>query len=152
MPVHNKIIQDMLGNINDPKMRSVYGRIISGDIVKQIECWSDNCKGRVIATVDSKGAVEETPPVVDPEGKNGIYSSGLEGSRQRFDGQIGFRCYCGNNSILCEEEKGVITPARPSMEDLEKIAERLERRKPNLYPVNKGKQNVDGFVIKDVKV
>lgn len=107
------------------------------------------CKGRVIALIDDKGAVTETEPVADPTG-NQTYCSGLEGSRQRFDGQMGFRCYCGNNSILCEEEKGVITPARPTANDLQKIANRLSKRQDNIYIPNEGKTEIDGFIITEL--
>lgn len=152
MQVGQNVIKDMLGNIQDPKLRGVYGSIISGKIVAQVKCLSDRCKGRVIAFIDESGKVDEAEPRIDPKGKYGLYNSGLEGSRQRLDGQMGFRCYCGNNSVLCEEEKGVITPARPSQADLEKIAQRLSRRKANIYLPKNGKTNIDGFVIEEVKV
>lgn len=153
MQVPQNVIKDMLGNIADPKMRDVYGSIISGKIVAQVRCKSDVCKGRVIAYIDDSGKVDETNPVIDKKGKYGLYKSGLEGSRQRLDGQMGFRCYCGNSSILCEEEKGIITPARPSQEDLQSIANRLSKRKNKLmYMPNNGKKEIDGFVIEEVKV
>ena len=100
MHIQQNVVKDMLGNIKDPKLRGVYGSIISGKIVAQVHCLSDHCKGRVIAFIDETGKVGETDPEVSPEGANGLYSSGLEGSRQRLDGQMGFRCYCGNSSIL----------------------------------------------------
>lgn len=153
MQIQQNVLKDMLGNIKDPKLRNVYGAIISGKIVAQVKCMSATCKGRVIAYIDESGKVDEAQPEVSPEGAYGLYSSGLEGSRQRLDGQMGFRCYCGNNSILCEEEKGVITPARPSQDDLQKIAQRLSLRKnPLMYTPKKGKTNIDGFVIEEVKV
>lgn len=152
MQVGQNVIKDMLGNIQDPKLRGVYGSIISGKIIAQVKCLSDRCKGRVIAFVDESGKVDEAEPRIDPKGAYGLYNSGLEGSRQRLDGQWGFRCYCGNNSVLCEEEKGIITPARPSQADLEKIAQRLSRRKTNIYLPKNGKTNIDGFVIEEVKV
>ena len=152
------VLKDMLGNVTDPKMRQVYGSIISGDVVAQVRCMSERCKGRVIAFIDSMGRVDETQPVIHKLKKKEapedapVYDSGLEGSRQRLDGVMGFRCYCGNNSVLCEEEKGIITPARPSQEDILEIAQRLGKRKPNMYLPNKGKTNIDGFVIEEVKV
>lgn len=152
MQVGQNVIKDMLGNIQDPKLRSVYGSIISGKIIAQVKCMSDRCKGRVIAFIDESGKVDEAEPRIDPKGKYGLYNSGLEGSRPRLDGFMGFRCYCGNNSVLCEEEKGVITPARPSQADLEKIAERLSHRKANIYLPKNGKTNIDGFIIEEVKV
>lgn len=152
MQINQNVAKDMLQNIQDPQMREVYGNILSGKVVAQVRCMSKNCKGRVIGFLDDSGKISETPPVVDKKGKNGIYSSGLEGSRYRLDGVMGFRCYCGNNSVLCEEEKGIITPARPSQEDLQKIADRLSRRTHNLYEPKNGKATVDGFIIEDVKV
>lgn len=192
MQIQQNVVKDMLKNIKDPKLRGVYGSIISGKTVAQVRCMSEDitaeqevpvldkdgnpelykrgdkkgepktelktvvtrkgCKGRVIAYIDETGKVDEAEPELSPEGAYGRYSSGLEGSRQRFDGQVGFRCYCGNNSVLCEEEKGVITPARPSQADLEKIAKRLVRRNGNEYLPKNGKTNIDGFVIEEVKV
>lgn len=152
MQVGQNVIKDMLGNIKDPKLREVYGSIISGKIVAQVHCMSKTCKGRVIAFIDETGKVDETDPELSPEGAYGLYSSGLEGSRQRLDGLLGFRCYCGNNSILCEEEKGIITPARPSQEALQKIAQRLGERKPNTYVPRNGKIKIDGFIVEEVKV
>lgn len=192
MQVQQNVIKDMLKNIEDPKLREVYGSIISGQIVKQVRCMSDDifekqevrvtddegrtilyqrgekkgqpkteiknvltrkgCKGRVIAYIDEAGKVDETEPVLSPPEAMSLYESGLEGSRLRLDGQVGFRCYCGNNSILCEEEKGVITPARPSQADLEKIASRLTKRNGNMYEPKNGKTEIDGFVIEEVKV
>jgi hypothetical protein len=158
MQIQQNVAKDMLKNISDPKLREVYGSIISGKIVAFVHCLSDNCKGRVIATIDDTGKVDETAPVLtkalskkSQSSLSGIYSSGLEGSRQRLDGQMGFRCYCGNNSILCEEEKGIISPARPSSEDLQKIANRLSKRKTIIYSPKNGKTNIDGFVIEEVK-
>lgn len=153
MHTQQDVINDMLGNIKDPGLRGVYGAILSGKIVAQVRCMSDRCKGRVIAHIDEQGAVTETPPVLDPKGKYGLYKSGFEGVRERLDGQLGFRCYCGNSSVLCEEEQGIITPARPTQEDLNKIAERLSRRKViNPYLPKDGKTNIDGFVIEEIKV
>lgn len=148
------VIQEMLKNIPDPKLRENYGRLLSGQIVKQVMCMSKVCKGRVIATLDAAGAVTETKPVIDPKGKYGLYTSGLEGSRQRFDGALGFRCYCGNNSILCEEEKGVLNPLMPvppSEDDLLTIATRLSKRTQKL-PLVGPVVNIDGFKIEEVRI
>lgn len=157
MQINQNVAKDMLQNIQDPKLREVYGSILSGRIVGLVHCLSKICKGRVIATIDDNGKVDETEPVLNKTlakkgapSVMGLYSSGLEGSRVRLDGQMGFRCYCGNNSILCEEEKGIITPARPSGEDLQKIANRLRRRTITYTPKN-GKTEIDGFVIEEVK-
>lgn len=120
---------------------------------KQSMLVREGCKGRVIATIDDQGRVDETEPLPNDNAFfRGVYKSGLEGSRLRLDGQRGFRCYCGNNSILCEEEQGVITPSRPSRADIEKIAERLSKRNGNIYLPKNGKTEIDGFVIEEIKV
>lgn len=157
MNVANNTVKDMLANIPDRKLRGVYGSIVSGKILALVHCLSDNCKGRVIAHISAEGRVEELAPVANKAPKKGapiaqkLYSSGLEGHRQRLDGQWGFRCYCGNNSILCKEEQGVITPARPSEKDLVTIAGRLDKRRGNPYQSKNGKTEVDGFLIEEVK-
>lgn len=151
MQINQNVAKDMLQNISDPRMREVYGNILSGKIVAQVRCMA-KCKGRVIAIIYDNNNIEELPPVIDRKSKNGIYSSGLEGSRIRLDGQLGFRCYCGNSSILCQEEQGVITPARPTDADITKIANRLSRRTGNEYKPRGGKIKIDSFVIEDVKV
>jgi len=122
-------------------------------MVKQTILSREGCKGRVIAYIDDQGRVDETEPVLnDNENFTGQYKSGLEGSRMRIDGQMGFRCYCGNSSVLCEEEKGVISPARPSAADIEKVLTRLSKRTDNLYAPKNGKTEIDGFVIEELKV
>lgn len=158
MNIPNTAVKEMLANIQDPKLRSVYGDIAHGKITALVRCQSDNCKGRPIAHITHAGRVEELPPLANKVARKGatraqaVYSSGLEGSRRRLDGEWGFRCYCGNVSVLCEEERGVITPARPSEDDLIKIATRLGKRKGDKYPVRNRKKEVDGFVIEEVTV
>lgn len=187
----DNLVRDMLKRIPDPKMREQYGRMLSGDIIKQVQCLSEDvyekqevpvldkdgepelylrgpnkgepktetkdvlvrkgCKGRVIANISADGRVTETEPVKDETGKYGLYSSGLEGSRLRLDGQLGFRCYCGQNSILCEEEQGVITAVPPSESDLNTIALRLSKRTNIIVPAEVTAKK-EGFRVVDVKV
>lgn len=109
------------------------------------------CNGRVIANVSADGRVTETAPREDTTGAYGRYSSGLEGSRLRLDGTLGFRCYCGNNSILLEEEKGVITASPPSEQDLTTIALRLSKR-TNIIVPDHIKAQKEGFMVEDVRV
>jgi hypothetical protein len=145
---NDKLVNDMLANIGDPKLQRMYGDIISGNIVKRIHCLSDTCTGRVIATIDKLGVVNETKPFIN---KKGIIKSGLEGSRRRFDGQMGFRCFCSNESILSKEERGIINSVQPDKDDLEAIAVRLSGRTGNEYPIFGLVQRVDGFEIEDLE-
>lgn len=187
----DNLVNDMLRNLPDPKLREQYGRLLSGEIVKQVKCLSEDiyedrevpvlddngdpviyqkgknkglpktevknllvragCKGRVIAVISKNGKVTETEPVASEDGPNGIYSSGLEGSRIRLDGTLGFRCYCGQNSILLEEEQGVITNRLPSEADLNTIALRLSKRTNIIIPEHVKAQK-EGFAVEDVGV
>ena len=141
----------MLNNIDDQNLRSMYGRILNGDITKQVRCMSKSCNGRVIATIDKYNNVSEVAPLLSKRKDSALYASGLEGSRIRLDGEFGFRCYCGNESILAKEEAGIITPAQPNMEDLEEIAKRLAKRQPDYYKHVNGLKEVDAFIIEDFK-
>lgn len=147
--MNDNLVKDMLKNIPDPKLREQYGRLIAGDIVAVVKCLSDSCDGRVIANVSADGRVTETQPLADEDGAYGRYSSGLEGSRMRLDGTLGFRCYCGNNSILLEEEKGVITASPPSEQDLNTIALRLSKRKNIIVPEHI-RAKKEGFAVEGV--
>ena len=108
------------------------------------------CKGRVIAYIGRNGKVTEAGPIAGSDGPNGIYISGLEGSRIRLDGTLGFRCYCGQNSILLEEEQGIITNRLPSESDLNTIALRLSKRTNIIIPAHIKAQK-EGFEVVDVR-
>lgn len=150
MDIHkDNLIQDMLRNIPDPKMREQYGRLLSGKVVKMVLCLSEHCNGRPIATIDVNGKVTEMQPEESADGAYGLYSSGLEGSRIRLDGTLGFRCYCGNSSILLEEEQGVITNRPPSEQDLNTIALRLSKRTKIIIPEHI-KAKKEGFSVQEV--
>lgn len=147
------VLIEVLDEDNNPVLFKSGKRKGEPKTTKETVVAREGCKGRTIAYLLSSGAVQETPPLVnDNPYFTGQYKSGLEGSRQRLDGQRGFRCYCGNSSILCEEEKGVITPAVPSQLDLQKVAERLSNRKPNLYLPKNGETKIDGFNVVELKV
>lgn len=186
----DNLVKDMLRNIPDPKLREQYGRLLTGEVIAEVHCLSDDiyvdrevpvldednvqvfyqrgpnkgkpkmemknvlirkgCKGRVIALISKNGKVTETEPVSDVTGPNGIYSSGLEGSRIRLDGSLGFRCYCGQNSILLEEEQGIISNRPPSESDLNEIALRLSKRTNIIVPAHIKAQK-EGFEVVDVR-
>ena len=150
MATKDTIIEDMLKNLPDSQ-RKAYGAIVNGEITHLVHCDSKTCKGKVIAHIYADGRVVETDLVIDKKGKYGLYSSGLEGSRQRLDGNWGFRCYCGNNSILAEAEQGQIGRGAPSKENIETIAQRLSK-KPTKVAIKGDKIAVDGFTVEKVRV
>lgn len=157
----NALAHDMLNKIEDPNVRQQYANILNGQIVALVHCNSNYCEGRVIANIMADGTCQETTPLsptddhVKKLAKAGkrvpIYTSGLEGDRVRLDGSRGFRCYCGNNSILHAHEKGHIAANAPSKRDVEAVFGKMARN-PSDYPEVNGKMDVDGFTIERVLV
>lgn len=155
------IANEMLNKITDPVERERYGNILNGQIVALVHCDSKACGGRVIADVMADGRCQEREPIVPSQsqikrfvamGKQvPHYVSGLEGDRTRLDGSHGFRCYCGNNSILHANEVGHISHNAPSKRDLEQIFGKMQRN-PTEYPEVNGMISIDGFTIERVQV
>lgn len=143
MNIPNNQLQEMFKTIPDPKMRQQLAGIMTSKEVKSIHCMSDTCKGRAIGSVLDNNRVNS---ITDDDGK-----TYLRAWRHRLDGFMGFECWCGNDSRLSAQEKGHIGANAPTKSDLEKVWEKVTN-KPSQYPVIKGKQTVDGFEIREVKV
>lgn len=48
-------------------------------------------------------------------------------ARQRLDGNWGWQCLCGNNSIMTSQERrNISNPARPTAQELDKILKNIE--------------------------
>ena len=160
MAVPDSVVADMLRNL-PPQQQQAYGDIVNGNVTHLVKCDSDYCKGRVIGHLMSDGRVVEanlkTPTKSELKGAEkakisyGMYTSGLEGSRQRLDGNWGFRCYCGNNSVLSEQEQGIITAGAPTQKDIYQIADNIQR-KPTKVTQSGGKLSVDGFTLEKVGI
>ena len=119
--VDQETIKKMLDNIQDPNQRYLFGQIIRGDFVQQVKCNSEECNGRVIArkTVNNVW-------VDDFLEEDGEPVSGLQSSRERLDGVTGFKCWCGQSTLVASTEEGIITANVPSKEDLLKIAQNIQ--------------------------
>lgn len=76
-----------------------------------------------------------------------LSSTGILSMRKRFDGEWGFQCACGNNSLLCEAEKGIITSDPPTAEDIKEIEKRLKKNPSNCELTSDG-YDCDGFIWK----
>jgi hypothetical protein len=113
------------------------------------ELGREGCKGEVIAYVyidgvDAQGRIKRhvEPAVMNRKMK-------LRSYRKRFDGQLGFKCICGNNSIVSRQELGHISPEPPTRDDLKAIYAKLQKD-PADYPEIDGKTEVDGFTLERV--
>lgn len=153
------IAEEMLQHIADPSVREQYAGILNGQTIGIVHCHSQFCKGRAIAHVMNDGKIVELEPVTPSEKQAAAfikakkqvprYVSGLEGDRMRLDGSRGFRCYCGNSSILHEHEQGIISHNQPSKGDLERVFGKLQA-KPSTYNEIDGTLYIDGFSIERV--
>lgn len=176
MQISNEQLHALLSNIPDPKMRKELSDIATGKITHEILCLSEDvfidtdepvlnkkdepilnkdgsaktksvktllregCKGRSIAKVYSGGKIVMT----SSDGK-----AWLKSSRDRFDGNKGFQCWCGQDSLLAKQEMGHIGESVPSNEDLGAIWQKITKD-PSSYPVINGEKIVDGFMIKEI--
>lgn len=176
MQISNEQLHALLSNIPDPKMRKELSDIATGKITHEILCLSEDvftntdepvlnkegeplldkegnpktksvktltregCKGRLIAKVYNTGKIVMT----SSDGK-----AWLRSSRDRFDGNKGFQCWCGQDSLLAKQEMGHIGEAAPSNEDLGAIWQKITKD-PSSYPVINGEKIVDGFMIKEI--
>lgn len=176
MHISNSQLQSLLSNIPDPKMRKELSDIATGKITHEIYCLSEDIiEDREVEILDKNNekvldkngnAKTKTIQVIVREGcKNRliakIYNTGkvvmlasegkawLKSSRDRFDGNKGFQCWCGQDSLLSKQEVGHIGEAHPSNEDLANIWQNITKD-PSSYPVVNGEKIIDGFMIKEI--
>lgn len=111
---------------------------IEKQVVKQ------GTNGRVIALIFNDGSVQ---PVKD---ENGFMW--LRASRRRTDGEIGFECWCGQDSRIAPNELGVLKAdgTQPNKQDIYQMAENLRKQPPKYATIN-GERDVDGFILREVR-
>lgn len=148
---HQSLLNTMLKNVSDPQLRETYGAILNGKFPFMVYCLSKKCKGKLIGYLDNNNRAIDEPTI----NKDGEPISGIETSRDRFDGRKGFKCYCGNDSILAEEEKGIlnrtIVPVPPTRDDMNEIFSRLQKSKKDVLMFDQNHQvEYDGFRIKEI--
>lgn len=159
--VNQSILNGMLKNIPDPKLRKIYGHILNGDFPFKVYCNNPqklageskqaHQKGALVGYIDNNGKVIDDPVTRE----DGTIISGLESSRDRFDGRKGFKCYCGNWSIQCEAEKPHLKqssfPVPPTSDELQAIFDTLrDSGNPQGMEFVNGVLEYDGFKIEKV--
>lgn len=161
MQANAATINEMIKSIPDPRMREMYGNIVSGQYKFKVYCINPRVNPATRKPYHAKmcaiGYIAGNGQVVDAQtvDKRGEPIAGIESSRDRFDGRKGFKCYCGNWSIQCEEELGVLKQSRaplpPTKSELQQIFEKLKSSgKQQLKFVN-GAASYDGFLLQEVK-
>ncbi len=164
MTVQNSLINNMLQNIPDPKLRETYGAIASGKFSIAVYCMNPmrlpgekknaHKMGVLIGYIDLKGRCVDEPVAH----KNGTVVSGIETSRDRFDGRKGFKCYCGNWSIQAPEEQPTFEKSNnaalpPTREGLEEIFAAITKSgKVQGYNFINGVMEYDGFKLEEIKL
>lgn len=141
MQVSDQLVNQMLRNLPKDQQQIMAG-ILRNEVVYEVRCNATEHKkknnpichitkdGQVIPTRDSKGDIW------------------LRASRKRTDGEIGFECWCGNDSRIAPNEMGILQAngSQPTREDLYQMAANLEKNPPK-YVTIKGERPVDGFSI-----
>jgi hypothetical protein len=149
----------MLKNIPDPRMREMYGNILSGKYAYKVYCLDPHrnpdtkkpyhAKQCLIGYIMANGQVMDNLTL----NKEGHPIAGIETSRDRFDGRKGFKCYCGNWSIQSPEEQGIleqsVAPMPPTKKQLEDIFAKVQGKPPLSY--DGGRAVYDGFMLEEVK-
>lgn len=169
MQVQNSVLNGMLKNVADPKLRETYGSIISGNFPYRVFCVDPqklidpttgkpekknaHAKGILIGYIDGKGICIDEPV----SRKDGQVVSGIETSRDRFDGRKGFKCYCGNWCIEAPEEEPIFEKnfrAAPPTKDMlsEIFAAITKSGKVQGYEFINGSMEYDGFKVEEIKI
>lgn len=164
MTVQNSLINNMLQNIPDPKLRETYGAIASGRFKVSIHCQDPqklpgekknaHAKGVLIGYIDFKGLCVDEPVARE----DGAVVSGIETSRDRFDGRKGFKCYCGNWSIQAPEEQPTFEKSGnsalpPTRQGLEEIFAAINKSgKVQGYDFINGSMEYDGFKLEEIRL
>lgn len=110
---------------------------------KESQLVQEGTNGRVIAHIMTDGQV------IAVKDENDFMW--LRASRRRTDGELGFECWCGQDTRIAPNEDGIIKAdgSQPSKEDLLQIASNLEQNPPKYSTIN-GERNVDGFILRKV--
>ena len=162
MSVNQSLINSMIKNIKDPKLRETYGNIASGNYMYKVYCLNPQINPLTKKPFHAKkcaiGFITKSGQVIDAvtiAKKTGQPIAGIESSRDRFDGRKGIKCYCGNWSIQCDEEKGVLeqspVPTPPTKEQLEQISYNLQKTNKGPLGFIRGWAEYDGFGLEEVQ-
>lgn len=165
--VQTSVLNGMIQAIPDPKLRETYGAIAAGKFSIAVHCMNPqklpgekknaHAKGVLIGYIDLKGRAVDEPIARDDD----TVVSGIETSRDRFDGRKGFKCYCGNDSVRAPEEQRVIgdykkTPVfsrPPTRDELSGIFNEIQKSgKTPGYEFINGSMEYDGFKLEEIKV
>jgi hypothetical protein len=157
MQVPSNVINSMLKNVSDPKLRQTYADIVGGKFPFSVYCMTPQVNEHTGLTHEPGiliGYIRKDGRTIEEQVKNdkGELIAALITGRDRFDGRKGFRCECGNSSIVTKEEADIVKPGWfPNRADLNTIAVRLEKRKKKLPELVFGKSTeYDGFRVEAV--
>lgn len=155
--ISDSALEEMLSQLPAETRKSL-SNIVTGKITHQVRCLGKGsserlgCNGDAIAYIYADGLDEKrnpkfrVEPIIFPDG-----TMRLRSSRRRLDGQTGFQCWCGQDSLIARHEAGSIKRdgMPPTRGGLESIYAALQHD-PADYPVIDGVKEVDGFRIERV--
>lgn len=145
MQINDQLVNQMLRNLPQDQQRVMAG-ILRNEITHEVNCdgAEHKKKNNPIAHLTTDGQVI---PLKDNDGV-----MWLRATRRRTDGEVGFECWCGQDTRIAPNELGVLKAdgTQPSKEDLYRMAANLEKNPPKYATIN-GERPVDGFTIKEVR-
>lgn len=133
-------LNEMLSKL-PPEMQQHYRNSLGGDQAA-VYCLSKKCKGRQIGVKNAAGQWINVSKAK---------ASKLLSTRVRFDGQVGFRCRCGNSSITSAAETGIITGQAPTRSQLAKVYQGQKDNPAKITEHADGTVTVDGFKIEQLR-
>lgn len=173
--VSNDQLKDLLSGIQDPGLRAQLEESISGVVVAEVRCLSEDIedmvevpvtdkKGEPVLKLDGTPKTKQEKQIVRPGCKGRVIGHrmnsgnwvdvpnsspkwGLNSTRARLDGQMGFSCRCGQYSIVAEAEDGVIGGSVPRRDDLIKVHQNLQKKPTKVTRTVDGATEVDGFKV-----
>lgn len=135
--ISQETLDAAIAKIKDPNAREAITKAVVGSYEFEVHCLSKKCKGKLL------GYLGFARPSGERERKS-LDGGILRLRPRRLDGQIGVVCgFCGSDSRLAEEEKGIVKSTRPTDNEFLEITNRLKNKKP--YAEDNGTKEVDGF-------
>lgn len=143
MNVSDKAIKQVLQTLPRAQRQTIVNTL-SGVNTHRVYCDSkvkDQCDNRFVGYLQKVNNETRFEPHTDDEGKMYIRSW-----RPRMDGQIGYWCWCGNDTRISKHEEGEFDYKgnMPNKAGFNRIFERLQAKPPD-YQEKAGKTNIDGF-------
>lgn len=148
MNIPDNTVKDILQQLPKAQRQTVLNTL-NGKNTHRVYCNSGKkgqCKNRFVGYIQTVNDETKFEPVVNEAGEMHVRSW-----RPRMDGQMGFLCWCGNDTRISKHEEGEFDYKGniPNKAGFNRIFERLQLNPPN-YAEKNGIKNIDGFLVEAI--